>query len=115
MPGVAENWTAADRVESGRLQALHVCPSCGSKLVYPTEWAPAPQKRWTVDLRCPECEWQGGGVYAQEVVDRFDETLDRGTERLLSELQLLTRANMEDQIEPFVAALRADRVLPEDF
>ena len=29
-------------------------------------------------LRCPECEWNGGGVYDQEIVDRFDEELDAG-------------------------------------
>ena len=70
---------------------------------------------WTVDLRCPDCEWTGGGVYAQEVVDRFDEALDGGTEQLLDDLNLLARANMEEQVERFVAALWADRILPEDF
>ena len=44
-------------------------------------------RSWSVDLRCPDCEWHGSGVYAQEVVDRFDEALDRGTEQLLGDLQ----------------------------
>ncbi len=73
------------------------------------------RKSWSVDLRCPDCEWHGGGVYAQEIVDRFDEALDRGTEQLLGDLSLLTRANMEEQVERFVTALNAGWILPEDF
>ena len=65
---------------------LHVCPSCDSELVYPVDWAPVERRRWSVDLRCPDCEWRGGGVYAQEVVDSFDEELDHGTEQLLADL-----------------------------
>jgi uncharacterized protein with PIN domain len=94
---------------------LHVCPSCNSDLVYPTDWAPASERQWHVALRCPECEWNGGGRYRQEVVDRLDEALDRGTESVLDDLNVLIRANMEDQIERFAAALQADQILPEDF
>jgi hypothetical protein len=94
---------------------LHVCPSCTSHLVYPTDWSPAAAKSWSVQLRCPDCEWQGGGVYAQEIVDRFDEELDSGTEQLLGDLTLLTRANMEEQVDRFVAALNAGWIVPEDF
>jgi len=101
--------------ELGATRDLHVCPTCSSGLVYPTDWAPAARRRWAVDLRCPDCEWEGGGVYAQEIVDRFDEALDAGTEQLLEDLDLLARANMEDQVDRFVEALRSDLVLPEDF
>lgn len=100
---------------AGRAGALHVCPSCDSELVYPVDWAPVDRQRWSVDLRCPDCEWQGGGVYAQEIVDRFDDELDHGTELLLGDLSLLARSNMEDQVERFVSALWAGWILPEDF
>ena len=98
-----------------RRDDLHVCPSCDSELVYPTDWAPASNRHWHVALRCPECEWNGGGSYSQEVVDRFDEALERGTESVLEDLNTLVRANMEDQIDRFVYALSADHILPEDF
>jgi hypothetical protein len=94
---------------------LHVCPSCTSELVYPTDWAPASNRHWQVALRCPECEWNGGGSYSQDVVDRLDEELERGTESVLEDLSVLVRANMEDQIARFVSALNADQILPEDF
>ena len=94
---------------------LSVCPCCGHDFVYPTDWAPAGQRRWHVVLRCAECEWRGGGVYDQDLVDRFDETLDESTQSVLDDLDLLTRSNMEEQIERFVAALEADLILPEDF
>jgi predicted RNA-binding Zn-ribbon protein involved in translation (DUF1610 family) len=98
-----------------RSDDLHVCPECGSDLVYPTDWAPASERKWHVALRCPECEWNGGGSYSQEVVDRLDEALDRGTEAVLDDLNILVRANMEDQIDRFVDALNGDQILPEDF
>jgi hypothetical protein len=34
---------------------------------------------------------------------------------VLEDLNVLTRANMEDQISRFVFALSADHILPEDF
>lgn len=94
---------------------LQICPCCGRDLVIPVDWAPGPPSYWQVSLRCPECEWRGGGIYHQRVVDRFDEILDDGTQALLEDLRLLTRANMEEQIERFAAALRDELVLPEDF
>lgn len=98
-----------------RADQLEICPSCARDLVYPVDWSPAGPARWSVALRCPECEWRGGGVYAQEVVDRFDEVLDHGTQVMLDDLELLTRANMEEQIETFGRALRENLILPEDF
>ena len=98
-----------------RADDLHICPACSSGLVFPTDWAPARDHRWHVALRCPECEWRGGGTYSQDVVDRLDEALDRGTEMMLADLTILARANMEEQVSRFVAALEADFVLPEDF
>lgn len=94
---------------------LHVCPECGSDFVYPLDWSQASDSHWTVDLRCPECEWQGSGVYDQEILDRFDVELDAGTAAVLDDLTDLTRANMEDEVERFINALRGDLILPEDF
>ena len=98
-----------------RRDDLHICPSCHSQLVYPTDWAPADESNWHVALRCPDCEWNGGGTYSQDVVDRLDEELDTGTEALLDDLNVLVRANMEEQIDRFAAALEHDLILPEDF
>ncbi len=94
---------------------LHVCTTCESELVYPVEWTEAGTTHWQVTLRCPNCEWSGTGVYEQNVVERFDEELDRGTEALVRDLKRLMQANMEDEIERFITALDGDHVLPEDF
>ncbi len=96
-------------------QDLHVCLDCDSKLVYPVEWEEAGPTHWEVTLRCPNCEFSGTGVYEQDVVERFDEELDRGTEALVRDLKRLMQANMEDEIERFINALEGDHVLPEDF
>jgi hypothetical protein len=94
---------------------LHVCGSCSSSLVYPTEWEEAGATHWEVTLRCPNCEWSGTGTFEQDVVERFDEELDRGTEALVRDLKRLAHANMEDEIERFTTALTEDHIVPEDF
>jgi hypothetical protein len=94
---------------------LHVCGSCTSELVYPTEWDESGTTHWEVNLRCPNCEWSGTGIFEQELVERFDEELDRGTEALVRDLKRLSQANMEDEIERFVDALAHDHIVPEDF
>jgi hypothetical protein len=95
--------------------ALHVCPSCASTLVHPRDWEEAGPHHWWIDLRCPECEWAGAGEWDHDVVDAFDDVLDRGTQTLVRDLRQLAHANMEDEIERFAAALRAGLILPEDF
>ena len=98
-----------------RTDDLCLCAACGGDLVYPLECAPAGFQAWRVDVRCPECEWHGTGVYGQEIIDRFDDALDAGTQAVLDDLERLTKANMEEQVELFVAALDSDLILPEDF
>jgi hypothetical protein len=100
---------------SHTVEGLHVCPVCASKLVAPVAWEEAGTSHWDVTLHCPNCDWLGSGVFAEELVERFDEELDRGTEELVRDLQRLMRANMEDEIDRFVAALEADQIWPMDF
>jgi hypothetical protein len=94
---------------------LHVCPECDKHLVYPVEWEEASPTHWEVRLRCPNCEWTGTGVFEQDVVERFDEELDRGTETLVRDLKRMMQANMEDEIDRFVSALQDGHIVPEDF
>ena len=94
---------------------IHVCPSCRSELVYPLAWEEADQTRWEVSLRCPNCEWTTTDIFEEDAIQRFDETLDRGTEALVADLRQLSRANFEEDVERFVSALMAGHLLPEDF
>jgi len=94
---------------------LHVCPECSSHLVAPVAWEQAGPSEWAVTLECPNCEWWDADLFDEAAIERFDEELDRGTEALVRDLLRLTRANMEDDVERFVAALAADAILPEDF
>ena len=104
---------SAELAEVG--EDLHVCGTCSCDLVYPVEWDEAGATHWEVTLRCPNCEWNGTGVFSQDVVERFDEELDRGTEQLVRDLKRMMHANMEDEIERFVHALEADHIVPDDF
>ena len=94
---------------------LHVCDACASTLVYPVDWEESGDDHWEVARRCPNCWWESTGVHAQEAVERFDEQLDLGTEAVVRDLKRLMHANMEDEIERFVAALDVDLIVPEDF
>lgn len=94
---------------------LHVCGECGSDLVYPTEWDEAGPDHWRVELRCPNCEWYGDGIFDQDTVEAFDDVLDHGIDVLLSDYRALVNSNMEDEIDRFAAALQADAILPSDF
>jgi hypothetical protein len=99
---------------TGRTE-LHSCGECGSSLVHPIGWSQAGRAHWQVELRCPECESRSAGVYHQDMLDRFDAELDAGTAALIDDLAELTAANMEEEVDRFVTALRADFILPEDF
>jgi hypothetical protein len=106
---------AAPRHTAEPVDDLHVCGACESELVYPVDWEEASDTHWEVTLRCPNCEWSGTGVFEQDIVERFDEQLDRGTEALVRDLKRLMQANMEDEIERFVSALQDGHIVPEDF
>src|SRR4051794_9896105 len=75
---------------------LEVCGACASHLVHPVEWTEAGTRHWQIELRCPDCEWQGTGVFDQAAVTRFDEVLERAADDLLADLKALERANMAD-------------------
>ena len=94
---------------------LHVCGECQSDLVYPTDWQEAGPDQWDVELRCPNCEWRGSGLFHQDVVEHFDDELDRGIDVLLSDYRALVSSNMEDEIDRFAKALDAGAILPADF
>jgi hypothetical protein len=100
---------------AGEQGDLHRCTDCRSELVYPTQWSEASESTWQVTLRCPECETVRDGVFAQSSIDAFDEELDAGSSALAADLRRLTRANMTEEGERFLAALAVDAILPEDF
>lgn len=94
---------------------LHMCGECGSNLVYPTDWQEAGADHWEVELRCPNCESRSTGVFAQTVVETFDDELDRGIDVLLADYRALVNSNMEDEIDRFAKALEVGAILPADF
>ena len=96
-------------------EGLHACPECASHLVQPVEWEEAAGGAWELLLRCPNCHWTTAGIFSREQIDKFEEHLDDGLAEMLSDLRRLTQANMSEDIDRFVGALRSDLILPEDF
>jgi hypothetical protein len=102
--------------EAVRSPGLHACPRCESELVQPIEWSEsAAGSSWELTLECPNCWWSESGTFGPDEVGALEEKLDDGVTAILRDLQRLTHANMADQIDRFIAALRADVILPEDF
>src|SRR4051795_13095553 len=96
-------------------EGLHVCIDCDSKLVYPTDWEEEGPDKWYVDLHCPNCDWTGGGVFDQDILDEFDEELDRGMEELAADLGRLARSNMAEDGDGYISPRWADATPPMDF
>lgn len=109
------NVTEAERCETARDPELWRCGGCRSLLVQPIDWSLVGRTHWRVTLRCPNCEWTGTGVFAQEAVDRYDRELDRGMRKLQSTLTRVSRACMEAEIESFAKALEDGLIVPFDF
>ncbi len=96
-------------------QDLSVCISCACAMVFPADWEEAGPANWSVVLCCPNCGHEREGIFTQDTVDHFDEQLEEGAEVLAREYRRLFRRNLSEEIDRFVAALRVDAVLPEDF
>lgn len=99
------------------LDEVYACQnqSCESDMVYPTDWEQHKGRYWEVVLRCPNCEECTMGIMNEELIERFDCLLDRGTDSLVRDLRNLTYFNMATEINSFVQALDNDHILPEDF
>ena len=105
-----------DENGSGReTRPLHLCPGCGSPLVQPLSWSETEDEQWVLELGCPNCAWHDEGVFSQPEIEELEDRLEDGLSDLLDDLHRLAQANMADEIERFVSALEADRILPEDF
>src|SRR4051794_27891129 len=90
---------------------LHVCPACASKFVQPLEWTEADESHWTVSLWCPNCLWSAEGTYPQDIMERFDIALDRGSEQLVAGYRRIVRANLAEEADRFAAALAVNALL----
>ena len=103
------NPPAADR------SGPHVCPTCQAPFVTPLDALEIDEWHFAVSVRCPNCDWEGAGVYDDAALERFDLGLDEGTHAVAEALALLAQENARDDFDRFLAALHADAILPEDF
>ena len=94
---------------------LHLCPQCEGELVYPVSWEERSGDLWRIERRCPNCEWTHTGEFTQDEVELFDDVLNEGTEELLVSLRNFARANMEEDVQRLIEAIRLDRIQPMDF
>jgi hypothetical protein len=60
---------------------------------------------WLVRLLCPSCGWSGEELLDQGRLDDLDEAVEDGLASLAPALAQVTRANMQEYVERFSAAL----------
>ena len=101
--------------EEQSANSVHRCPYCESILVQPVDWHEHGDGNWSLERRCPECEWRDRRRYSQDEVERYEVELNRGDQRLLEDLRAVSRANMQEEADRFAAALATDSILPKDF
>jgi hypothetical protein len=106
---------AADAPARTRIRRIELCPQCGGGRVHPLDWREVEDMRWDLDLRCPDCRWEGGDVFDQPEVERYDDVLLAEAGDMIEELDRITRQNMAEHLERFSAALHADAITPFDF
>ena len=97
------------------VRRIELCPRCSGDRVHPTDWNEVEELRWELALRCPDCEWRHTDTFEQPEVERYDDVLNDATDRLIEELDRVTRENMQEAIHRFRAALENDGILPFDF
>jgi hypothetical protein len=83
--------------------------------VHPVDWHEVADMRWELSLRCPDCEWRTDDVFDQPEVERYDDVLNDATDRLIEELDRVTRENMTEAVDRFRLALENDGIMPFDF
>ena len=98
-----------------RVRRIELCPQCGGDRVHPLDWREVEDMRWKLDLRCPDCRWEGGDAFDQTEVERYDDVLLAEAGDMIEELDRITRQNMAEHLERFSAALHADAITPFDF
>lgn len=117
-PVASESMVRNRRVDdavAAEIEDVSLCRHCDCDMVYPIDWEQAEGTLWRVTLRCPNCEDVAPGVMDEELIEKFDCLLDRGTDSLVRDLRNLTYANMATEINTFVGALGEGHILPEDF
>jgi hypothetical protein len=91
------------------------CPECGSRLLQLVDAEPHPPGGWNAVLECPECWATADRHLGDDTIEEFDRCFDDGIRMLVDQLRRMTAEHFLDDVERFIAALRADAILPEDF
>ena len=96
-------------------QDAHVCPVCGSSLVYPVDWTRRDEASWSITLRCPECETHRHVLLNRSGVEQFNRELYLGAQAVAREADRMCRSNFAEESAKLVEALELDLILPMDF
>ena len=102
-----------------KLERLEVCESCSRELVYPIdyfrEFGRKDFKKWNITLRCPDCFHVRELNVTEEVIERFDLVLEKGTDAIVDLHNRISYEIMQNWVDSFCYALGHDAIVADDF
>lgn len=104
-----------DRLRRRRARQPHLCPVCGGDFVYPVHWREASATHVWVRLRCGGCETWREETLSDDVLERFDRTLDEMSGQIADAADRLHRDWRSTEADAFAAALDRDLIDAGDF
>jgi hypothetical protein len=106
-------WLA--RLRRRRAPNLQRCPACGGEFVHPVQWREASETQVWVRLRCGACETWREDIFTDDVLERFDRTLDEMSGQIADAADRLHREWRSTEADAFAAALDSDLIDAGDF
>ena len=95
---------------------LHICDACRKPFVVPVSILDVHETgTYVVELSCANCHASSLKTHDEASLEALDHELDRGVLAIQEALDTLVLADELERIDRFVAALRDDLILPEDF
>lgn len=95
-----------------------ICPCCRQDAIQPGYERAVSNTHTRVEWSCLQCEWTGAGTYDNQILEGFEEILNKRWRELIEVGKRAEEAKAqieEEKIKNFAEALEKDQILPEDF
>ena len=97
------------------VDSLRICHKCDCRLCFESAAEVLTPSTWLVALECPNCWHLVCRVFDDDEIEEFERRMDLGIDLIVRVLDILSEANMTDDVARAIAALRAGAIEPMDF
>lgn len=92
-----------------------VCRWCQRSYACADDWTATDDEHWRVRMRCGQCGYEREVLLSNTAAARLEERLAADMDAIARDAARLDAERMADEVEAFLADLRAGRVAPADF